>query len=76
MFTKMAKSSQVVTESSYVGALEMIRRSKPFSGEFVKGWLLIVDDIVFPEQKKKVQEISLSNDTFRDIRQVEHLGSN
>ena len=54
MFTNLAKSSEAVTEASYVVTQEISRRSKPFSeGELVRECILKEADIVCPEQKTK-----------------------
>uniref|UniRef100_A0A672FRL1 SPIN-DOC-like zinc-finger domain-containing protein n=1 Tax=Salarias fasciatus TaxID=181472 RepID=A0A672FRL1_SALFA len=74
VFTNLAKSGKAVTQASYVVAQEIARRSKPFSdGEFVRDCILKVADIVCPEQKTKLRDISLSNDTV--TRRIEDLAN-
>uniref|UniRef100_UPI0037E99D8B general transcription factor II-I repeat domain-containing protein 2-like n=1 Tax=Semicossyphus pulcher TaxID=241346 RepID=UPI0037E99D8B len=74
VFTNLAKSGEAVTQASYVVAQEIARRSKPFSDrEFVRDCILKVADIVCPEQKTKVRDISLSNDTV--TRRIEDLAN-
>ena len=75
VFTNLTKSGEAVTQASYVVAQEIARRSKPFSdGEFVRDCMLKVADIVCPEQKAKLCDISLSNDTV--ARRIEDLANN
>uniref|UniRef100_A0A8C5BW02 SPIN-DOC-like zinc-finger domain-containing protein n=1 Tax=Gadus morhua TaxID=8049 RepID=A0A8C5BW02_GADMO len=75
VFTNLTKSGEAVTQASYVVAQEITRRSKPFSdGEFLRDCILKVADIVCPEQKAKLCDISLSNDTV--TRRIEDLAKN
>lgn len=74
VFTNLAKSGEAVTQASYVVAQEIARRGEHSSdGEFVQDCILKVADIVWPEQKTKLHDISLSNDT---VTRIEDLANN
>lgn len=74
VFTNLVKSSEAVTQASYVVAHEIATRSKQFSdGEFVRDCLVKVADFVCPEQKVEFRDISLSKDNM--TRRIEDLSN-
>lgn len=64
MFTKAHTESEDALKSSFIIALEIAKRSKPFSdSDFIKDCMLKVADVSFPSQKSIIQNISLSRNT-------------
>ena len=64
MFTKANTESEDALKSSFIIALEIAKRSKPFTdGDFIKDCMLKVADVSFPFQKSIIQNISLSRNT-------------
>lgn len=64
-FSKAKTDSENAMRASYVIALKIAKKSKPFSdGEFVKECMLDVADISFVPQKQVIQEIPLSRNTI------------
>ncbi|XP_071039548.1 general transcription factor II-I repeat domain-containing protein 2B-like [Parasteatoda tepidariorum] len=64
MFTKANNESEDALKSSFIIALEIAKRSQPFSeGDFIKDCMLNVTDVSFPFQKSVIQNISLSRNT-------------
>lgn len=64
MFTKANTESEDALKSSFIIALEIAKRSKPFTdGDFIKDGMLKVADVSFPSQKSIIQNISLSRNT-------------
>ncbi|CAB3228077.1 unnamed protein product [Arctia plantaginis] len=64
MFTKANTESEDALKSSFIIALEIGKRSKPFTdGDFIKDCMLKVADVSFPSQKSIIQNISLSRNT-------------
>lgn len=64
MFTKAKTESEDALKSSFIIALEITKRSKPFTdGDFIKECMLKVADVSFPSQKSIIQNIPLSRNT-------------
>ncbi|XP_015923626.3 general transcription factor II-I repeat domain-containing protein 2A [Parasteatoda tepidariorum] len=64
MFTKANTESEDALKSSFIIALEIAKRSKPFTdGDFIKDCMLKVADVSFPFQKSIIQNTSLSRNT-------------
>lgn len=64
MFIKAKTESEDALKSSFIIALEIAKRSKPFTdGDFIKECMLKVADVSFPSQKSIIQNIPLSRNT-------------
>ena len=75
MFTKANTESEDALKSSFIIALEIAKRSKPFTdGYFIKDCMLKVADISFPCQKSIIQNISLSRNTVAS--RINYLSQN
>ena len=74
MFKKSNKESKASTHASYVVAYEIPKRGKPLlEGEFVTDCILNVAEIVYPDELRALQNVSLSRTTISC--RVEEIGS-
>lgn len=69
VFTKQSTTQAAATEASFMISYKIAKRNKPFSeGEFIKECISDVDNIMYPEQKIKMNSIALSRRTV--VRRV------
>ena len=74
VFTNLSFQQESVVAASCIVAKVIAKRSKPFSdGEFVKECFHHVADVLRPEKKEQLEEISLSRQTM--AHRIEELGN-
>ena len=75
-FFKVAnQSSEAATRVSFLIAETIAKKGKPFSdGQFVKDCLQIFTDVVLPDKKSLVENVSLSHQTV--ARRVDDMATN
>ena len=75
VFLQTSQSSEAATKISFLIAETIAKKGKPFSGgQLVKDCLQIFTDVVFPDKKSFVENVSLSHQTV--ARKVDDTAAN